>query len=81
AWLAAVVGSAIFALATAYTLQFFIPVLIVTSCLVLLAVALIKRFTTNPQTELARRFEDFSGIWTLLMYLCLGAVPCILRAI
>ena len=79
AWLAALGLTALFAWTAAWQIQFAIPV----SCLlvVLLSVAawIAWRFLAKPETKRAKWFELMSGVWTLLMYLSLGAVPLIVR--
>lgn len=81
AWLAALALSALFALLTAWSLQFALPMaaaVIVLSCL---AVNLVIKFASSPTRKSAEAIESYSGIWTVLMYLLLGAIPCALRAV
>ncbi len=49
--------------------------------LLFLAAALIGwRFVRQPVTARARLFEPMTGVWTLLLYLSLGAGPLLMRA-
>jgi 4-hydroxybenzoate polyprenyltransferase len=49
--------------------------LLLLSCAVLLAIS----FNTAPLPGRGKRVELFSGVWTLLMYLSLGAAPLLIR--
>jgi 4-hydroxybenzoate polyprenyltransferase len=39
------------------------------------ALVLVWQFLANPVTGRARRLEQFSGAWTLVLYLSLGVIP------
>jgi hypothetical protein len=49
--------------------------------LLLLATLNVFLFLNGPTSELAKRFEVIAGLWTLCMYLMLGAIPMLLQAI
>jgi 4-hydroxybenzoate polyprenyltransferase len=78
-WLGAMLLTAICAWRGAFLIGFATPVALflffLLSCAVLLAMA----FDSALLPGSGKRIELFSGAWTLLMYLSLGAVPLLLR--
>lgn len=78
-WLTAIISSGFFAVTTAVQLGFGMPVLIMSSILVLVAATLALKFIKNPKT--GKYFESFSGAWTLVSYLALGAIPLLIKTI
>jgi 4-hydroxybenzoate polyprenyltransferase len=78
-WLAAIALTAAWALTAAYQVDFLWPVAVVLSLLLAAAGAIAYDFVRNPATARAKRIETLSGIWTILMYLSLGAVPLLWR--
>jgi 4-hydroxybenzoate polyprenyltransferase len=79
AWLAALSLTAIFAGLAAQRISFLRPVGILLGLLLGFAIFIASRFLKQPVTQNAKRFEALSGLWTLLMYLSLGAIPRLLR--
>jgi len=74
-WAAAVAATAACALQAARCIHFVVPDAILLAVLVALAVVTAARFTARPETKRAKWFEPVSGLWTLSMYLSLGALP------
>lgn len=68
--LMAAIGAAHYAGYSAYALVFL-------SALWLVCILPAIFFLKTPTTPLAKRIEKFSGIWTVFMYLSLGAIPMI----
>jgi 4-hydroxybenzoate polyprenyltransferase len=78
-WLATILATASCALMAAYQIDFLMPVAGVLSVLFIVAASVAVSFLCDPDTRRAKRIENLSGIWTLLMYLSLGAVPLLWR--
>ncbi len=74
-WLAALGLTAACALMAAWQIGFFIPVAMLLAALLGFALITARSFMKIRETRLAKRFELISGVWTLLMYLSLGAIP------
>ena len=74
-WLGAVVLTALFAWIGAVRIGYGLPVLIVLLILLLAASVISAIFVNKPLPGRGRWIEHFSGVWTLLMYLSLGAAP------
>jgi 4-hydroxybenzoate polyprenyltransferase len=79
AWLAAMLTTAICACVAAAQIRFSLPVAGLGGFLLLTAGFVALRFLQEPVTHRAKRIETLSGIWTLLLYLSLGAVPLLWR--
>jgi 4-hydroxybenzoate polyprenyltransferase len=78
AWSAAVIGAAIFAAATWWTvapLRLALPVVGVMVLLAALAVGIALQFAQNPARARAKRIEQFSALWMLLLYLAFALGP------
>jgi 4-hydroxybenzoate polyprenyltransferase len=75
AWLGALLTTAGCALVAARQVDFFVPVAVVLGVLLLMAAAIAARFLCRPESAAAKRIETASGLWTICLYLCLGAVP------
>jgi 4-hydroxybenzoate polyprenyltransferase len=78
-WLGALVLTACFAATAAYRIDFLVPMAGVLVVLLATAGLVAARFLRDPTTKRSKMIETFSGIWTLLMYLSLGAVPLLGR--
>lgn len=78
-WVGAIVGTAVIALLAAREIRFIVPVATLLSVLVTLGTVIALRFMADPTTKRAKWFEPISGVWTLCMYLSLGALPRWLR--
>ncbi len=79
AWLTAMLATALFAWLAAERIGFGGPVLWLLGVLIATAAAIGAIFLRNPKLKRGRWFEAMSGIWSLLMYLSLGAIPLLLR--
>jgi 4-hydroxybenzoate polyprenyltransferase len=78
-WLGALLATAIFAVLAAAKIAFVIPVAIILALLFSLAVFIAGRFLQQPETRRAKLFEAMSGLWTLALYVCLGALPLLVK--
>lgn len=78
-WAGAVAATAVAALLAAREIRFVLPVAVLLGVLVTLAAAVAARFVARPEGQNARWFEPLSGVWTLAMYLSLGALPRLLQ--
>jgi 4-hydroxybenzoate polyprenyltransferase len=78
-WLGAMLTTAACALTAATWIDFVLPVAVILTLLLLTAAYNAARFLSDPDTRKGKRIETLSGIWTLLMYLSLGAVPLLWR--
>ena len=56
-----------------------LPVAVVLGLFVLGAILIVARFLKHHGPGSGKRIETFSGIWTLSLYLILGAVPLLSR--
>jgi hypothetical protein len=79
AWLTAMVLTAISSLFAAGYIRFVLADSFVLAALLLTATAIAIAYIRAPQTAHARRIEMMSGLWTLCMYLSLGALPFLVR--
>jgi hypothetical protein len=77
-WFGAVLTTAACALCAAWEIHFVLPVALVLSVLVALAAFASVRFAASPTQSHAKWFEPIAGVWTLCMYLSLGALPRVL---
>jgi 4-hydroxybenzoate polyprenyltransferase len=80
AWLGALLATAAFALIAAWQIDFLLPVGVLLAALLLVAGLITGRFLRRPEAGPAKAIETFSGLWTILMYLSLGALPLLRRA-
>lgn len=78
-WLGALGAAALFACLAAARIDFLTPLAAALALFLSGAGALGFAFLKNPATKLAKRIEDVSGLWVLMMYLGLGAVPLLIR--
>jgi 4-hydroxybenzoate polyprenyltransferase len=74
-WLGAIAVTAGLAATAALQIDVLGPVGVLLVVLVLLAGVVAWRFLARPVTARAKMVENFSGLWTVLMYLSLGALP------
>lgn len=74
-WLGSLVSTALCAVLAAVQIGFFLPVCLLLVVLLAIAAGTGIQFIRHHERGLAKRFELISGIWTLLMYLSLGAIP------
>ncbi|GAB4453140.1 MAG: hypothetical protein OHK0029_05330 [Armatimonadaceae bacterium] len=74
-WVGAVLLTFGLALAAAQAISFLLPVAAILGTLALLAVFAAVRFASAPTPAHAKWFEPIAGVWTLCLYLSLGALP------
>jgi 4-hydroxybenzoate polyprenyltransferase len=79
-WLAAIVTTAVLALAAARRIQFAGTVAIVVGMLLALVIASAYSFLRSPEKGRGKRIETAAGVWTLILYTSLGLLPMALRA-
>src|SRR5262249_36272898 len=78
-WWGTLLATAIFAGVAAYQIDFLLPVVGILGVLLIVAAVLVMNFLHKPESHGAKRIETLSGVWTLLMYLSLGAIPLFWR--
>ena len=81
AWWLALLATAGAAILAAGNIRFRAPVAAVLGVVLLAALAAGIHFLRAPTTRHAKPFEILSGLWTLAMYLDLGAVPLALNSL
>jgi len=77
AWLSALLLTTACAFMAAWQIDFLLPAVLLMMSLLFIAGILSLAFIKQSTTQLAKKFELVSGLWTLLMYLSLGVVPLI----
>jgi 4-hydroxybenzoate polyprenyltransferase len=75
AWLACLAGTCLAADLAALQIGFGQPVAVVLALWLLLCCLVAWRFLSTASSRAAGAIEAMSGIWTLLLYLALGALP------
>ncbi len=78
-WFGAMLATAIFAVLAAVNIAFALPVIGLLTLLLLVAAFVAFRFLQQPETNRAKWFEAMSGVWTLGLYLSLGAIPLLVK--
>lgn len=81
AWLGAMLLTALSAWRGAILIGFEAPVAGLLAVLLLAAACLARSFSCSPKAGRGKRIENYSGIWTVSLYLVLGVVPLIIRAL
>jgi 4-hydroxybenzoate polyprenyltransferase len=79
-WLAFLSLTAVCAAIAAWQIDFLWPMVVLLATLLATATWVARRFLQTAATAWAKRVELMSGLWTLFMYLGLGAVPLLWRA-
>jgi 4-hydroxybenzoate polyprenyltransferase len=79
AWLTAMLLTAACAVMGAQPIDFVLPVAVWLAVLLLAGFAVAWRFLRAPDTKGGKRIETLSGLWTIGMYLSIGAVPLLWR--
>ena len=79
AWMTTLLATTLFAWLAAERIGFGRPVLSLLGLLLAAATSLALYFLCDPKARRGRWFEAMSGIWSLLLYLSLGAVPLLLH--
>lgn len=77
-WLLAAVTTAVFAWLAARQIRFERPMLWLLVALLIACAAIAIRFLRRPAKGAGKAIEVASGVWTLVMYLGLGAVPVLI---
>lgn len=78
-WFAALLVTGFCAWRSAVRIQFTTPIVVLLASLLTIGLLFILQFMRDPSHARARRFEHFSGAWTLILYLSLGALPLLWR--
>jgi 4-hydroxybenzoate polyprenyltransferase len=78
-WLSAMLATAAFAVLAAMNIAFVWPVAAILTILGLAAIVIAIRFLQQPESNRAKLFEAMSGLWTLALYLSLGAIPLLVK--
>jgi 4-hydroxybenzoate polyprenyltransferase len=68
-----------FAVVAAAQIAFLVPVAAVLAIMLSAAGMVAYRFLAAPTTRRSKRIENLSGVWTILLYLSVGAVPLLWR--
>ncbi len=79
AWMTSLLATTLFAWLAAERIGFGRPVLSLLGLLLATAASLALYFLREPKARRGRWFEAMSGIWSLLLYLTLGAAPLLLH--
>ncbi len=79
AWISAMILTAFCGTMAARELHFALPVLFILSLVFLAAFISSIRFLLNPSAQNANKIQPLTGIWTLVFYLSIGAIPFIWR--
>lgn len=79
AWGGSLTATAAFAFVASWQIDFFVPVSGLLVFLLIVAGLIAGRFLRQPDAKRAKMIETASGLWTILMYLSLGAVPLLVR--
>lgn len=81
AWLGALALTALCASQAAVEIDFLAPAGLLMMIAFIATVVVALRFLQNPLTQRAKLIETTSGLWTILMYLSVGAIPLLIRVI
>jgi len=79
AWLTTMVATSVCASLAAERIGFSRPVHWLLGAMLATAAGIAMVFLRDPKAKRGKWFEAMSGVWSLLMYLSLGAVPLMLR--
>ncbi len=79
AWWGAMLCTALLALPAARLVHFLLPAALIFALILALAAWRSVRFLRAPVTANARWFERLVGLWTITLYLTLGALPLLAR--
>ncbi len=78
-WLAAMLTTAICATLAAAQIDFVIPVATVLATMLLTTGLICWRFLAAPTKSRSKLIETLAGVWTIILYLSVGAVPLLWR--
>jgi 4-hydroxybenzoate polyprenyltransferase len=79
AWMAALLATTLFALLAANRIGFGRPIIWLLGLPLAVAASLALLFLRQPNAKRGHWFEAMAGVWSLLVYLSLGAVPLLPR--
>lgn len=79
AWLTAMLATTALAIVAAWHIEFVVPVAVTLGSLLLLAGASARWYLRSPLPGRGKLIENLAGIWTLALYLILGAVPLLCK--
>jgi hypothetical protein len=65
----------------AVEIGFLVPAALLLTIAFITTVVVALRFLQDPTTQRAKLIETTSGLWTILMYLSVGALPLLIRVI
>jgi len=77
-WLGIIILTAAATIGTAMQIDFVRPIAVLVLLLLTAAITIGTQFLHTTDQTRAKRIEQFSGIWTLLIYLFLGPIPLLL---
>jgi 4-hydroxybenzoate polyprenyltransferase len=78
-WLGAMLATAGCAVLAAQQINFPVPVAVVLACFLLTAGLVAWRFLARLTPGSGKRIENLAGVWTLVLYLSVGAAPLLWR--
>lgn len=78
-WVVMLMATALCAVVAARAIDFVLPVALVLALIIAAAIVMAWRFLATARRGAGKRFEILSGVWTLALYLSLGAVPLLVR--
>lgn len=78
-WFGAMLVTALFAVLAAMNIAFVLPVAALLTLFLGAAMVVVVRFWQRPESRRAKFFEVMSGLWTLALYLSLGAIPLLVK--
>jgi hypothetical protein len=78
-WLSAMLTTGVCATLAAAQIDFVIPVAIILATMLLTAGVVVWRFLATPTKSRSKLIETLAGVWTISLYLSIGAVPLIWR--
>ncbi len=79
AWWGTLLVTALAACAAAARIGFGLQAGVILASALLAAGLLARAFLRAPESRTAKRIENFSGLWTMILYLTLGALPLLLK--
>jgi len=78
-WWTMLAAAGLCGLFTASQIGFVIPVAVLMVVLLGYALYIVNAFRREPTAQQSKQIELISGLWTILIYLCLGPLPLLTR--
>ena len=78
-WWFAMAATAMAGIMAARAIHFVETAAVIYACVLLIAFIAGSKFLRSPETRRARGLETLSGLWTMTLYLVLGALPLVLK--